>query len=403
MIFPESSTSSIVLVAHLGRIAIKNDWHNNFENPSFSHARLTTKYQDKMEEISVDIRDINLYSVDVDRNSHVKTKTSKILQPQDYTCTERRFPILHDTVMELTINHYVGSYMLESIQSWSFIKECDTKIDRARNTSVRHIYNVYGCVSKSLKVSLSRKHYNQILKTLDSLSLMQDNAVPSHSHWDTGDLKDWPLNEETAYYSNQDFAIGVVFKLREFSVELLDELRNMERGLVSLSFQDIITKFEKQDYYSSHLEITLKSLIMEDLLQEPNSRYRFLMLSSSPTNLKPVTCQHLSSSCPDVTIPHVVLPSYRSLPDKLNTENVFHNFQRTKEKKMYGGQIHFTRLPSDNSLMDSCPQTPPPSPLHNHQSTDEALVHIRIFFVDDANEEFAKKYNSVSTVHLLFW
>ena len=81
-------------------------------------------------------------------------------------------------------------------------------------------------------------------------------------------------------------------------------------------------------------QMSLQSLIMEDLQREPNSKYRYMMMSSTDSSECQPNVDFISSSCPDLlvtqscdTISHVGrLPS--SLPDYLETETVFAGFMK---------------------------------------------------------------------------
>lgn len=51
------------------------------------------------------------------------------------------------------------------------------------------------------------------------------------------------------------------------SVELRGEVGDGERGLVNLSFQDFEANFQKNEPCVTLMQITLRSLLMEDMLQ----------------------------------------------------------------------------------------------------------------------------------------
>lgn len=88
--------------------------------------------------------------------------------------------------------------------------------------------------------------------------------------------------------------------------------------------------------------MSLQSLVMEDLQREPNSKYRYMMMSSVSTCEGQPNVDFISTSCPDLLVNQSndtmsyanKLPS--SLPDYLETETVFGGF--SKKPRQYSGK-----------------------------------------------------------------
>ena len=103
--------------------------------------------------------------------------------------------------------------------------------------------------------------------------------------------------------------------------------------MICLHLQDFKVKFTKEDAYIKTLEVSLQSLVMEDLqCQQPN--HRNLMVSYT----SPKTMSHLlpdfkntflSQSCPTsmIDIPKPQMPC--SLPTSFHRENVFESLAPT--------------------------------------------------------------------------
>lgn len=97
--------------------------------------------------------------------------------------------------------------------------------------------------------------------------------------------------------------------------------------------------------------MSLQSLVMEDLQHEPNSKHRFMMVSSVNAAEQQVNVDFISTSCPDVSASYSSdvssqmskMPS--SLPDYLETETVFGGF--VKRPRLYAGTLNI-------NLSDPC-------------------------------------------------
>lgn len=92
--------------------------------------------------------------------------------------------------------------------------------------------------------------------------------------------------------------------------------------------------------------MSLQSLVMEDLQHEPNSKHRFMMLSSVADVEQQTNVDFISTSCPDLassfslenaatTFQTTKLTS--SLPDYLEMETVFAGFDK---KSRFEGEFY---------------------------------------------------------------
>lgn len=211
---------------------------------------------------------------------------------------------------------------------------------------------VHGSIITPLKVSLSREQYEQLLDTTQRLFSMPPGQPPANK----------PPVARTLYYSDKfDLAVKVIFELPTFSVEFKQDC--FEQPLVELSMRDFVAKYQKLDKGESTMQVSLRSLLMEDLLRPDGSRYRCMMHSSATTRARYPA--GVSKSCPDLAY----MQHWRcgsglrgSLPDKLETD------------ALYGvSNVTWQRYPM--SIMDT-PNTPPPSP--GALTSEENLVFINI-------------------------
>jgi hypothetical protein len=112
----------------------------------------------------------------------------------------------------------------------------------------------------------------------------------------------------------------------ELRGDLMNPVKNSNNDtLVRLECQEFAVSYEKKKWHSHTLEIALKSLVMEDLQLDVNSRHRKLMTSISddsnnPKVYKAFATSGLSSSCPDShhwqQQPAGGMSSGTSLPDR---------------------------------------------------------------------------------------
>lgn len=179
----------------------------------------------------------------------------------------------------------------------------------------------------------------------------------------------------------------------ELQVQLSADLTQGSQGLVSLRFQDLEGDFTRDHPQSLAVQLALRSLLMEDLLEQ-NPEYKHLMVSRGapkPSTFSPK--EYLSQSCPSAS--NALYPDMpRSLPAHMEeAQNVFQLYQRHPS----------TPSPSNRKTKTDteCPSTPPPSPTHHTQTHhsppnfDDSLVHINVLLVDQNHPEFKTRYGSV--------
>lgn len=274
-----------------------------------------------------------------------------------------------------------------------------------------------------MQVVLAKHVYEQVLQTLDNLVYSEDlnkfttsnpsspcptspfpplsscgepsvarkdNGLFSHSSFSSTSQKSLSVKEAKAFTQ-----IQANFCISELQVQLSGDLTLGAQGLVSLKFQDFEVEFSKDHPQTLSIQIALRSLLMEDLLEKnPDSKYKSLMVSRGapkPSSLSQK--EYLSQSCPLVsTVEYPDMP--RSLPSHMEeAPNVFQLYQRP---------ISTSRKKQKEVQENSCPLTPPPSPtvdepkLAGKNKFDDSLVHINIFLVDKKHPEFSSSYNRVN-------
>ncbi|XP_015113187.1 vacuolar protein sorting-associated protein 13D isoform X1 [Diachasma alloeum] len=328
LVIPRSSHSPQVFVAHLGTMSLQHE-------PS-DDSKLT---------VSLDVRDINLYSLDVSSKlSHI-TGTNLPLRADDvYSCKESGRPILHDTSLKILVE----KGFIASLHSSGFLLDQDFQ-----TSSQQPIVQVHGGVITPLKVSLSRSQYEQLLDTV--------HVIFSAPQSTSANIPPAESTSTSKSYSQKSFqvAMKVLFELPTLSIQLKQD--HSEQPLVELSMQEFVTKYEKLSMNDSTTQVSLRSLLMEDLLCPIGSRHRSMMQSSAPTRAK--VPLGVSRSCPDLAFNKKWRSEHGrgSLPDRLETDTLYGTIP-----------AHWRKA----SSLVGTPNTPPPSP--GAITCEENLVLISI-------------------------
>ncbi|KAM4737865.1 intermembrane lipid transfer protein VPS13D isoform 3-T3 [Anableps anableps] len=282
---------------------------------------------------------------------------------------------------------------------------------------------VEGKFVNPVQVCLCKPVYEQVLQTLDNLSLIEEqHPTPSqpptpssarpHCFPDPqGGLfaRDPPsisfprssLSSPLSLQAHRPLLqppsftqLKVTLHVAELQVQLSADLTQGSQGLVSVRFQDLEGHFTKDHPQLLEVQLALRALLMEDLLDpNPDSKYKHLMKSHGAPKPSTFRCkEHLSQSCPSRS--SALSPDMpRSLPAHIKeTQNVFQPYQRHPA----------TPSSSRRSRKDpDFPSTPPPSPTPHAASPlppsnfDDALVHINVLLVDSNHPEFKTRYGGV--------
>nr|XP_023697192.1 vacuolar protein sorting-associated protein 13D isoform X3 [Paramormyrops kingsleyae] len=420
-----------LLVGHLGSITIQNC--------------MSEQDSSEREKLQVEVKDICLYSLntshlvlrkatraDSSSTSNFSPSQNKGSSQEELQFTRhdffeslnrgRAFHILKDTTIQFTLEKVPVSDDLQ----FSFVSNDEPFLSAGQ-------LRVEGRFVNAVQVFLAKPVYEQVLQTLDNLSFIEDDrATPSQPPTPPpptpsyAKLPRFPDSQGGLFAHDPPFAglsyaslssslstpipllghspslqppsftqLRANFRVAELQVHLSADLSQGSQGLVSLCFQDLEGEFTKDHPQSLAVELTLRSLLMEDLLEpNPDSKYKHLMVSRGAP--KPSTFsrkEYLSQSCP--TASSVLYPDMpRSLPAQMEeAQNVFQFYQRHPNTPSSGARK--TEDPA-------CPSTPPPSPTRNIPASlpapdfDDSLVRMNILLVDKRHPEFKSRYGSVS-------
>ncbi|XP_038078266.1 vacuolar protein sorting-associated protein 13D-like isoform X2 [Patiria miniata] len=428
IIIPRSAISSEVLVAHLGKISITNtsmDADNTLSSPNQGSLSETSPVVPTTR-LFLGMRDIKVSSFNhLDSKSRASSFVSTDSRDSGTSKSSayKGTTILHDTSLELTINQLpVDPAMMPSNYSLDTMGSDDSLLLEEPSPTTL----VSGRIVSPLKVILSKHVYEQILQTMDNLTYKEVKETEPKRTSSTADTQtqggllmwsvDPPDNQpnpdvdvETPDQSTMENTenetkeshtkIKVDFHLPEFSVEMCGDTCDGGQGLVNLTFQNFSVEFENTTRYTSSINVTLHSLVMEDLIQPPFSKHRYLMVSTGgPPLAKPTPKMYHSSSCPSIsTMVSPLSARPGSLPSALDSPLL----------PRYRYHDHHYGHPGAKGV-PLIPSTPPPSlseSLENIPESKEtgdsfvdknALMRIKVMLVDRDCPEFATKYKKVN-------
>ncbi|KAG8434275.1 hypothetical protein GDO86_012595 [Hymenochirus boettgeri] len=417
---PRYPGSPELLVGHLGQIFIQNFVSDDDLSNS--------------DKLQVEIKDIKLYSLNDSIIRGRKDLRSDVIEPLKAASAEASnhnpeemhftrevfFKSLHKNEAFHILKNTNIQFKMEKI-----VLEQDDELSLNSNygsLEVGSILKIDGNFVNDVQVVLAKHVYEQVLQTLDNLVYNEDvnkmeQSTPFMSCHDSQTASVFKnidvLNEQKEsillnttspkFPSNRSFSsqqsssftqIQANFQITELQIQLSGDLTLGSQGLVSLKFQEFDVQFNKDHPQTLAIQVALRSLLMEDLLEKnPDSKYKNLMVSrGAPKTLSLAHKEYLSQSCPSVS--HIEYPDMpRSLPTHMEeATNVFQLYQRPlfpQRKKPVGDED------------PEYPLTPPPSPTskkskHSKNTFDDSLVHINVFLVDKKHPEFASTYRSIN-------
>lgn len=339
IVLPRTESSSEVLVAHLGTILITNSKASDGQDETFERDYVGNN------RLYLSMRDMNMYSFN-EMDSKSRSGSTHIGLNHARRSSYKGTPILYNTSLEITIDHIPPDppTMVSDYSSTTFGTDDSILQEDEEPTTIQ----VCGRIVSPLKLLLSKHVFEQVIQTVDNLTYDEDklNLLPktSASMLDSGNFDGMfvsPRSEDmeppslempsipTASSSQSSLMEGTPdppttikakFDLPEFSVQLQGDLSDGDQGLVDISIKNFSVNFDKSDPYTTSIDVTLQSVIMEDLLQDANSKHRYLIVSSSGSSQDTLLPQtFLSTSLPSIaSLPSPIAFRPASLPSSLD-------------------------------------------------------------------------------------
>lgn len=344
ILFPRSTTSPQAFVAQLGQISI-----SNCDLPQEELAG------DGMEHIErnrmlMEMRDTNLCSVDLEHDLPEGWSISQCHKSFMHSLgDEFGIPVLHNTTIQMVVDYIQPDPTVTlpqedtSAAGWCFGEHMFEESDQQKAPMVEEANNILDITAKiatPLKLELSKAVYEQLLQTIDNMTYSEHLAREQSSQNLSGqtqssdnlesEIQDSASEEsvpkpfpKSKSQSQEKFLTKrVTFEVPVFNVEMKGDFGEGEKGLVDLKLNNFLLNYEKSTNYCSNIDIHLKSLTVEDLLEDPDSPHRYLIMSRADAENEKSDkhIKFLSTSCPNSMIiaPTPIMP--RSLPSSFHKE-----------------------------------------------------------------------------------
>ena len=347
IILPSSIQSDKCLVAYLGEISIKNIFVS--DSLTNSTSVIAADMSPKREVLAIKIMNMSLHATHDVRSRELLVSNGGS-DAQLYG-VGRWWKVLRETSMEIQIERRLeggregGCRQLDRDAELSRAEEigvggiraADSGGDRvdksgAPTITVSDAENdggsganadvvVTGQIHDHLLLCLPKEVFDQIRVTLKhglhrtaTRKSHQYEANTTSSNYLSESLQTIPKSEELLKTASQRKAlpsIAASFSLPRLSLELRHIIGLDERNFVYVSFEEFTAHVRKSDPHVTSVDIALRSIIIEDLLQEKESVYRYLLASS--TKPLPLISPARSGVSPSSSLPGLPLsPSHLS-------------------------------------------------------------------------------------------
>ena len=379
VIVPSSMRSEDTFVAHLGEISIKNSFINKDDETRVDSESGCVLCSTEVDEMILRISNVTLHS------SHDPASRDWLISEiQDDTpsvCGQWR-KILNETSFLLKVERAIGNS--GSGQSTPTGDESNTSLEEVDVKIVCSFPN-------SLLITLPKEVFDQFKCTAkyglyQPISRPPIKAIPRPSDPRKMKNKDEPSNEKLP-------KIYASFSLPRLSIEMKHVIGMEEKNLVFISFEDFFAQCRKTTPHHAYLDLALKTVIIEDLLQTHES-YRYILSST----LKPLPFPSPVSTPSSSTLfprglgmsPRQLLPLTKIISSPkpphssfspLRTFNPFIETTPTKDKNE-----------STNDMT-----TPPGNVSTSSSVTDvQDIVSISAHWVSPDSPEYSMLYNNIS-------
>ena len=381
VIIPSSMTSNDTIVAHLGNISLKNEFVNMSTEPCDGFV-LSSHEVDRM---IFRISNMSLHS------SHDQASldwlVSEIQDDVSNVCG-RWYKILKETSFELRVERVIGTSLTGQTTLKSEGTDDEIDEDEVEMMDVR----ITCSLSNSLLISLPKAVFDQIKCTIKNGIYVPLSSSPMPSFETSGSFISTGSDVDEKPFENLPRIFGS-FSLPRLSIEFSHLIGDEEKKIVFVSFEDFFVRCHKTRLHHFYLDLALKTIVIEDLLQTQDS-FRYILSSTSKPIYFPSPVSTPTSSlftrgmgispCHFFPLTHVISSPKptRSTFSPLRTFNPLSN----------------TSTPVNEEPGSFTEATSPPWEASRSSMTDlQDLVSIRVHVVSKSSPEFVSKFASTST------
>lgn len=201
--------------------------------------------------------------------------------------------------------------------------------------------------------------------------------------------------------SEDSTPVRAVFELPHLSIKLCGELNKTEHEFVDIVLYDFSLSYEHTKPTVTLFDVSLGGLLVKDLLQDPESPYRYLISSSSPRQHRSLERSlsaypsRLSSSCPVVSDAGLNQRFSSSLPHVLSLSPRQNAYRSLAPLRPLLKSDKFPSLPSVITARESDAPLDDSTSASVNENKDSNLVHVKVLLIDKKDDEFTTKYTSV--------
>lgn len=361
-----------------------DDINNNYDSvPVHSSAEQRKETEDDEDESSnwetydIDVRNMNLFTLDTCTRKGFRFSALPRAE-EFYSCKEDALAVLHDTAIRLKITRTFENSSLDMM---------------AESNDIVETLQIEGSVLEPLHVSLSKQQYEQLLETLENIFKVPPNLVRppnqsstvmtnSEENLDVDSnvikpkLKRRLFDQSSLQGGKTEFRPKVTFILPLLKIELKNE---NSVSLIEMAFRDFNFDYQKSNRFETNIQVSLKSILMEDLMQPVDSKNRIMVTSQALDGDQSLrSAQGFGSiSCPNlVGLYNDSADISVSLPENLES------------------RAGFYPITGAGTAKAPYPETPPPSP-QKRRRNEEHLVVYSALIVDSDCPNFVTQYESM--------
>ena len=427
IVVPSSLRGDDCLVAHLGEISIKNE----FVQPGdLSVAAATVPPSPAMTSLEVDRMILKITNVSLHASHDLRSREQLISKQgeEDFLDSEKCFKVLKETSLKVQIDRSLATS--GSSRSSREDLNMEDSLGRSSDSTGADVV-ITGEICEPLLIRLPKEVFDQ-LKTTVKYGLRRNVPQGARTGFASFRKSPTPAREEDRRTSggslgleshsrtvkfnpepqtHSDYGgressdslpkIFASFTVPKLSLELKHLIDGKERNLVYVSFEEFSAQCNKSDPYLASVNLALKSVIIEDLLQPEDSEYRYLLASSSKPLpfVSPVTSPHRGlgnlskgGSFAKHLLPMAKLMSTPKLQRQSSSSPLrsFTPYKNDSSKLAQQAAISGEQKKSQGDEKDT----------HQEETSELSdigdMLSIKAQFVHTESPEYATTYNSVS-------